>query len=144
MSFKSEDYCSTWQMLDVKKKQPPCVNTECVVPAAVSIERCRTVHLAFFPLKVSHWCRRIQLHCNTNNMFSHQLHLNPNQIRFYVYFLQVELKWNVWLQFVPCSLWPSRWRISKTDQWTSRCRCSKCQEGGKIYESDTQKELQCY
>lgn len=66
--------------------QPPCMDTECVVPAAASVQRCRTVDLAFFPPKDS-----LQLCGNPNNSSPHQLHLNtsrnPSYNRFHVCFL---------------------------------------------------------
>lgn len=44
---------------------------------------------------------------------------------------------------IPCILWPRRWRISKTDQWMSRWRCNKCQEGGKICGWNIEHQVQC-
>lgn len=67
--------------------QPPCMDTECVVPAAASVQPCRTVDLAFFPPKgftstpwqPKQFISPHQLHLNTSR--------NPSYNRFHVYFL---------------------------------------------------------
>lgn len=95
MSFKSEDYCSVWQMLDVRRKK----NSHCAMPPTTVYghRMCcpcsgvrATVPHGWFSLLSS---KRIQFNSVATQTihFPHQLHLNtshnPSYNRFHVYFL---------------------------------------------------------